>query len=184
MGTASGDGIELMSERLRLRLPTEHDAEFVQDMYSREEVTQFIGAHDWVETTAEEALNRIQRYRERLGRGTGVWLIETVDTASPVGFILMKPSPFSAHVKGQSEEDIEIGWHLHPDAWGSGYATEAAERLIAHARRAGHPRLVAVTNSENIASQKVATRLGMSHQGLSDRYYGTTCELFTLDLRS
>ena len=44
MGTASGDGIELMSERLRLRLPTEHDAEFVQDMYSREEVTQFIGA--------------------------------------------------------------------------------------------------------------------------------------------
>ena len=34
MGTSSGDGIELMSEPLRLRLPTEHDAEFVQDMYS------------------------------------------------------------------------------------------------------------------------------------------------------
>lgn len=68
--------------------------------------------------------------------------------------------------------------------WVETTAEEAAELLIAHARRAGHPRLAAVTNSENIASQQVATRLGMSHQGLSDRYYGTTCELFTLDLRS
>lgn len=182
MDAVSGDQIELMGARLRLRAPTERDAGFARDMYSRAEVTRFLGTHDWTETTHEEALARIRRYREHFGPGTGAWLIETLETGSSAGFALMKPIPFSAHVKDESAEDIEIGWHLHPDAWGSGYATEAARLLIAHARRAGHRELAAVTNPENLASQRVAARIGMIHQGPSNRYYDTTCELFTLDL--
>ncbi|WP_434743234.1 GNAT family N-acetyltransferase [Micromonospora sp. SH-82] len=27
-------------------------------------------------------------------------------------------------------DDIEVGWHLHPDSWGRGYATEAARVLV------------------------------------------------------
>lgn len=61
--------------------------------------------------------------------------------------------------------DIEIGWHLHPDAWGHGYAAEAAARVLAHAFACGLDKVVAVTNIANTASQTVAKRNGMSHLG-------------------
>lgn len=171
---------ELTTERLRLRAPTDEDLEFVLDTYSRPEVVRHIGTGQ-VQTTREQALQRIDRYRAQFGPSTGVWLIETHHDDAPRGFALMKPIPFSEGVTAQ-QEDIEIGWHLHPDAWGSGFATEAARALIDHAHAAGLRRLVAVTHPDNAASQAVARRLGMEHQGLSARYYNTSCELFTLDL--
>ncbi|WP_191089774.1 GNAT family N-acetyltransferase [Nesterenkonia ebinurensis] len=98
-----------------------------------------------------------------------------------VGFALMKPIPFSEGVEAE-QQDIEIGWHLHPSAWGSGFASEAAQALVDHARAQGLGQLVAVTHAENAASQAVARRLGMRYRGSTDRYYNTACELFTLDL--
>lgn len=171
---------EIETSRLRLRAPTPEDLDFVLDLYSRPEVVRHIGTGQ-VQTTEGEALARIQRYRSFFGPHTGIWLIEKHDDDAPLGFALLKPIPFSAGVD-EAEMDIEIGWHLHPDAWGSGYATEAAQALIDLARAAGLARLVAVTRSENHASMAVTGRLGMRHQGQSDRYYDTTCELFTLDL--
>lgn len=170
---------ELTTQRLRLRTPTAGDAEFVQDMYSRQEVMRYIGTGE-VQTTREQAYQRIERYRSQFGPGTGVWLVESHDGV-PLGFALMKPIPFSEGVVAQ-QEDIEIGWHLHPTTWGSGFATEAAQALIDHARAVGHKRLVAVTHPENTGSQAVARRLGMTHEGRTERYYNTSCELFTLDL--
>ncbi|WP_237090109.1 GNAT family N-acetyltransferase [Nesterenkonia sp. PF2B19] len=177
----------LLSTRLRLRAVTEDDAAFVQDLYARPEVTEFIGTTDWVETTQEQALARIHRYRAAAGRAAGIWLVETVEGRRPLGFALLKPIPWSvrlADTRAQAglAQDTEIGWHLHPDAWGHGYATEAARALLAHARRHGLTEVVAVTHPRNLASQRVAARIGMVHQGTTDRYYDTTCELFTLTL--
>lgn len=185
----------LLTTRLRLRTVEEDDVDVVLDMYSRPEVTAFIGTTDWVETTREQALTRIARYRSMAGAATGIWLIETLDARRPVGFGLLKPIPWSQHLRGGDDggstpgsrsadfpQDVEIGWHLHPDAWGQGYATEAARALLAHARRHRLGQLVAVTHARNVASQRVATRIGMSHRGTTDRYYDTTCELFTIAL--
>ncbi|NEB07143.1 GNAT family N-acetyltransferase, partial [Streptomyces sp. SID13726] len=36
----------------------------------------------------------------------------------------------------------------------------------------------AVTHPDNAASQAVCRRIGMTHRGTTDAYYGTTCELF------
>jgi len=172
----------LSTPRLTLRAPVAADADFVRDMYSRPEVTQYIGDRDWVETTRQQALTRIERYRAQFGPASGVWLAETHDGA-PVGFALLKPIPFSAHVTAEAgEQDTEIGWHLHPDSWGSGFAADAAQALIQHARSRGLGALVAVTHADNIASQAVARRAGMSYAGTTTRYYDTTCELFTLML--
>lgn len=175
-------GAVLSTLRLRLRAPTAADAEFVRDMYSRTEVTEYIGAHEWVETTHQQALTRIERYRAQFGSAGGVWLVETRGGA-PAGFALLKPIPFSAHVTTEvGDQDTEIGWHLHPDSWGSGFAVEAAQALIRHARAQGLAELVAVTHADNVASQAVARRAGMSYAGTTSRYYDATCELFTLAL--
>lgn len=173
------DHLTLRTPRLRLRAPNEDDVDFVLDMYSRPEVTRHLGTRDWSETTEEQALNRIHRYRTHFTDSTGVWLVETRYDGVRLGFVLMKPIPFSTGVQ-ETAQDVEIGWHLHPDAQGRGYAVEAVTALVDHARRGGLTVLVAVTDPANFASRAVAQRLGMEHQGPTDRYYGTTCELYTL----
>ena len=42
----------------------------------------------------------------------------------------------------------------------------------------GRRRIVAVTNPDNLASQRVCLRLGMTDLGLSDAYYDVTFQLF------
>lgn len=173
------DTTTIQSGRLSLRPPVASDAGFVLDMYSRQSVTRFIGASDWRETSREQALQRIQRYRVHFGTTTGVWLVEAREDQRPVGFALLKPIPFSADIDAD-HQDIEVGWHLHPDSWGQGYATEAAKVLVARAKAHGLTTLVAVTHQDNRASMAVAQRVGMTHQGSTRRYYDTSCELFSL----
>lgn len=173
-------GPTLLTERLRLRVPTGADTEFAQSMYSKPEVVRYIGAGE-PELSMEEAAARIERYRARFGPLTGVWVVEGREDRVPRGFVLLKPIPFSSGATVE-QEDIEIGWHLHPHAWGSGFAAEAAAALLAHAESQGLQRLVAVTHPDNDASKAVAVRLGMTAAGLTTRYYDTTCELFCLDL--
>jgi len=63
----------------------------------------------------------------------------------------------------EGTQEVEIGYHLKPRFWGRGYATEAALAWRDYARDAlGLGRLVAIIAPENLPSQRVATRLGMS----------------------
>lgn len=162
-----------------MRAWTAADADFVLDMYSRWEVQRFIGTAPRVMTDLAEAQAAIQRWRARPDPVCGVWAVERVGTGRLLGTLLLKPIPASGdQLPLAPSGDIEIGWHFHPDAWGHGYATEAGRRGLAHAFAHGLPEVVAVTNPANTASQRVAARIGMSHQGRTDRYYNATCELF------
>ncbi|WP_442933800.1 GNAT family N-acetyltransferase [Micromonospora sp. CPCC 205556] len=71
-----------------------------------------------------------------------------------------------------------LGWYFHPDAWGRGYASEAA--VLRHAFEAGLQTVLAVTHPDNVASQGVCRRLGIRHHGPTDRYNDMTCEFFSL----
>ena len=65
---------------------------------------------------------------------------------------------------------IEIGWTLHPDHWGKGYATEAG--AVARDYAFAHHDVDAIYSvilHENPASQAVARRLG-SRRGRSARF--------------
>lgn len=58
--------------------------------------------------------------------------------------------------------EAEIGWRLREDAWGRGYAREAAEAsLDAGFTRFGAEQIVALTVADNIPSWGLMKRLGM-----------------------
>jgi RimJ/RimL family protein N-acetyltransferase len=90
-------------------------------------------------------------------RGTGQWALEEKATGVFVGRAGMH-FPERADWPG-----IEIGWALHPDHWGKGYATEAGATAVEYAF-AHHDvdALYSVILPENTASQAVAGRLGFT----------------------
>ena len=62
-------------------------------------------------------------------------------------------------------DELEVGYHLLPSAWGKGYATEAAIACREFARE--HKLVLSVVSlidHENFASQNVAKRNGMSFE--------------------
>jgi RimJ/RimL family protein N-acetyltransferase len=77
--------------------------------------------------------------------------------------------------------DIEVGWHLHPDSWGNGYATEAATGALDRAFAAGVTQVFAVVRPGNDASMAVCRRLRMSPMGRTTKWYGVECEAFRIE---
>ena len=82
----------------------------------------------------------------------------------PAGSVLLKRLP-----NGGGE--IEIGWHLHPDSWGRGLATEAAAALLAHGFANGLEEVWAVTHLDNDRSVAVCRKIGMRLLGITNRWY-------------
>jgi [ribosomal protein S5]-alanine N-acetyltransferase len=61
--------------------------------------------------------------------------------------------------------EAELGYELHPDHWGQGYATEAARHMLAFAFQTLHlQRVWAQCVAENTASMRVLERLGMRYK--------------------
>ena len=61
-------------------------------------------------------------------------------------------------------EEVEIGYRLHPDYWGRGIATEAAGLLRDYGfETLKLPRLISIIAPENIASVRVAEKIGMTY---------------------
>jgi RimJ/RimL family protein N-acetyltransferase len=155
------------------------DVDFVFDLYSRHEVQRYIGATPRVMADRSEAVERIAVWRAVDHPVHAVWAVELTESAQVVGTLLLKPIPASGpELPLQPSPDTEIGWHFHPDHWGNGYATEAASVALRHGFDGGLEKVVAVTNPQNFASQRVCTRIGMTHEGQTRAYYNATCEFF------
>lgn len=165
--------------RVALRRWTEADVDVVLDLYSRWEVQRYLGTSPRVMESRDEAHQAVERWRAAAEDPFGVWAVVVLDEKRAAGSVLLKPLPLSGPDRLLSK-DIEIGWHLHPDYWGHGYASEAAGLLLEKAWAHGLAEVHAVTYAENLASQAVCRRLGMEHRGTTDRYYDIACELFTV----
>ncbi|BCL13134.1 GNAT family N-acetyltransferase [Micromonospora sagamiensis] len=168
----------IASDRLLLRPWCDEDADFLLDLESRWEVVRFLGARPRIMNNREDALASIARRCAVDDPIHGIWAITTAADGRLVGNLLLKPIPLSAGEPAGGPTDVEIGWHLHPDAWGHGYATEAAAAVLDDAFSRGLTRVIAVTDPDNRASQAVCRRLGMTHLGRTTRYYDTPNELF------
>ncbi len=90
-------------------------------------------------------------------RGHGQWAMEERSTGRLLGRAGLH------HPERVEWPGLEVGWALHPDAWGQGYATEAGTAAIAYAfETLGRDEVFSVIHPANHASQAVATRLGLS----------------------
>jgi RimJ/RimL family protein N-acetyltransferase len=166
-----GDDAVLCTDRLRLRPWTTSTADLARmaDIYGREEITRWVGG-----TPSVPPAELVARWAavHALDDRYGCWAIELPD-GTVAGTVLFKPLP-----NGVGE--VEVGWHLHPDSWGHGYATEAARAVIDRGFAAGVPEVYAVVRPGNEASMAVCRRLGMAPLGRLRRWYGVDLEAFRL----
>lgn len=169
----------LSGSNVNLRSWQTEDADFVYDLYSRWDVHRYLGHEPRIMAGADEAQTLIERLRSRNDPVLGYWAVEAAGTTTVVGTVILQRIRRSG-TDGPSEE-VEIGWHFHPDAWGRGYATEAARLVMQHAFESGTTRIIAVAHPDNTASLRVCLRLGMTDQGRTTRYYDAEYQLFTAD---
>jgi RimJ/RimL family protein N-acetyltransferase len=168
--------------RLLLREWSESPADLARhfDTYSRSEVARWLGAAPRPLIDPAQALERVRMWRARTaadGPPYGTWALEVRATGVVAGTVLLRPLPRS---DGSPPAEAEIGWHLHPDSWGHGYATEAARGVAAWAFEAGIPEVYAVIYPGNERSIAVTRRLGMTPLGVTDRWYGVDLEAYVL----
>ena len=148
------------SERLTVRRLSDEDVPFMADLHGRTEVTGPLRMEP--STGIEEERARLHRWVDYFGVAgdVGVWGID-VGEGHLVGLVLLKT------LRPQGDHDgYEVGWRLHPDEWGHGYATEAAGAVIGMAFTDRNLDVVyAVVKPTNAKSRAVADRLGMRPVG-------------------
>ena len=167
----------MTTDRLVLRPWTSDDVQFVFDMYSRWVVQRLIGTNPQVMTHVEQAVHAVELWNA-VRAPQGCWAVTLAETGEPVGNCMLRLLPASGEEPLQPSADTEIVWHLHPDHWGHGYATEAARRVLEHGFENGLAQIYAVVNSANESSIRVCGRLGMEDLGSSDAYYNANVALF------
>ena len=172
------------TDRLLVRDWTDDPTDLARvfDIYSRDEVMRWLGGGSGLLTDPAEAVQRVHAWRDRYAPSAGrygLWAIEPHDVGQAVGSVLLKPLPGRDGVT--PTDDIEVGWHLHPDSQGHGYATEAARAVIEREFATGAQQVYAVVMAGNEPSMAVARRLGMTHVGVrTDWYGGEELETFVL----
>ena len=113
----------------------------------------------------EDALrNRMMRWQQE--RGFTFWAVERKADGALLGFCGLK----IADTPGSPIEGLyEVGWRLREDAWGQGYAKEAAIASLDFAfQTLGAARVVAITFILNEPSWGLMERLGMTRRAELD----------------
>jgi len=154
---------EIVAETSRLRLRTwgEEDKFRFFEIMNTPPVMRWLGGVQTVEEWSQ-AYARLLNYQRDFG--FTFWIVEQKSDARILGFCGLKrtnapgaPLPIA--------DQVEIGWRLREDAWGLGYAKEAAIASLDLAfERFDAPHVVAVTAAKNSSSRGLMTRLGMTRR--------------------
>ena len=148
------------TERLLLREWREGDREeFVRQLNTPAVMRWLGGVQD--EATYSAAFDRLDGFQRDFGHT--FWIVERRSDGALLGFCGLKRvnSPGGEALHGE----FEIGWRLRGDAWGQGYAKEAAIASLDLAfGRFGAPHVVAITVPGNTDSQGLMKRLGMTRR--------------------
>lgn len=145
----------MLTARLRLRALSEGDLDELHRVYSHSLVEPWIGHHTR-DRVADELRMHITNQAER---GWAFWAVEERATRRFLG-------DCGLQLLDRHGPEIELGYDLHPDAWGRGFATEAARATVDAAfDRLGLKRLLAVVKPHHAASRRVLEKTGFTQTG-------------------
>ncbi|MBF4458757.1 GNAT family N-acetyltransferase [Pseudoclavibacter sp. VKM Ac-2867] len=145
----------LETRRLLLRAHTLASAEEWFLLHEEARVREFL---NWPPRSRGQALRhlRVRTQSTRLRRAEDFMALAVELEGRLIGDISLHLRTVASEVRS-----VEIGWVLHPDAQGNGYAREAAEAVIQFAFEAVQARMIlAVVHPRNAGSLRLAERLG------------------------
>jgi RimJ/RimL family protein N-acetyltransferase len=147
------------TERLTLREWRDEDRDALLAMCNSPTVMEHLGGP----SSAGQIDAGIARLRaSQAANGFCFWAVERREDAAFLGFCGLK---IANDVGTPIEGEIEIGWRLREDAWGKGYAREAAEASLAWAwANLDADRVIAITVPANTRSWGLMERLGMARR--------------------
>jgi RimJ/RimL family protein N-acetyltransferase len=166
----------LTTRRLVLRPWELRDAEAALDVYGHADVARWLSpAMDRVPDlpTMRVLLRRWTAENATLPPPSGRWAIERRSDGTVVGGAILLPLP-------PGEEDLEIGWQLHPKLWGQSYAREATHALALWAFSQSVDEIFAVVRPSNSRTAATVRRNGMQWVGETGKYFGQTLQVYRL----
>jgi ribosomal-protein-alanine N-acetyltransferase len=153
---------KLETKRLSLRLFTHDDLQIMFRLGTDPDVIKYA---DTPCKDLEEAKQRLEQgpLADYQKYGYGRFAVELKETGKVIGFCGIKYLP---------EIDLpEVGFRYLKEYWGMGIGTEAAQACVTFARQdLKHEKLIALIVPENIASIRVAEKLGMTRGPLIHIY--------------
>lgn len=163
------------TERLILRQRSYDDIDAMAAMDADPEVMRYVEPIEDPLVHRAELMTWIPDGEDRPGMGG--WSVFPRETPQRyLGWIILYP------LAGW-DPDVEIGWRFVRDAWGHGYASEAAAAVMEHAfHTVGLDRIVAVLEPENDRSRRVCEKLGMTAAGIGHAY-DIDCALYVKQRR-
>lgn len=146
--------------RLRLRTVTADDADVAFHLALLNDPAFITNIGDRGVRTLEESRRYIldgpvamqQRY------GHSMYVVELKDSRVPIGMCGL--------IKRETLVDVDIGYAFLPEYRGQGYAYEAAQATVDHARALGITRLAGITSPANVASNQLLMKLGLRFKGV------------------
>lgn len=146
------------TQRLILRDWREEDWPEFWEGTNTENVMRWLGGVLDAEGVASSRI-RMEGYREKFGHT--FWPVERKTDGAILGFCGLKRCTDENGPLGMTE----IGWRLREDAWGFGYAKEAAAATLQLGfEQFGADEIIALTVEKNTASWGLMLRLGMERR--------------------
>lgn len=149
----------ILTERLLLRPFIRGDVDAVFGYRSRPEVAEYLFDRPMSHEECAEAVRARASQVAFTTEGDKILLaVEERDTGRLVGEV-------SLIWRSLVDQQAEVGYILHPDCWGRGYATEAARALLEFGFGTGAlHRIYARCDARNAGSARVMRRLGMREE--------------------
>ena len=150
----------LETERLRLRAFCTRDVDDYAALNADPEVGLYLGGGGpWDRDRSWRHMAFLLGHWQL--RGSGMWAVEQRETGTFVGMIGF------AHPAGWP--GFELAWKLMRRWWGNGYATEGAAAALTYAFTVlKKDCVISLIHPENLASIRVAERIGESLQGRTE----------------
>lgn len=145
---------DVRTERLELRRMRPGDLDVLAELFAVREVWQFPYGRGFTRAETAEFLDA--QVRAWSTHGFGLWL--ALENGRALGFVGLSVPLFLPEVLPA----VEVGWRLHPAAWGKGYASEAARAALREGfETLGLAEICSIPQSTNPASYRVCERIGM-----------------------